>query len=167
MNALLDTSSEWERSWERKIIQHICFCYCYFIENYTTHLINSIELLFLLLSLSGDMGMRMWKIYGVDNLSKSIFREERRKREDWGRGNPAISLPNGSCCSARMSIYPQTFLIFNRGPPIHQAISYTIYCFLNLSPYISRVSILGIQLTKDHLLIGINRKQSQGNVCVC
>ena len=69
--------------------------------------------------------------------------------------------------SARMSIYPQIFLIFNRDPPIHQAISYTIYCFLNLSPYISHVSILGIQLTKDHLFIGINRKQSQGNVCVC
>ena len=46
MNALLDTSLEWERSWEGKIIQHICFCYCYFIENYTTHLMTREELRF-------------------------------------------------------------------------------------------------------------------------
>ena len=46
-NALLDTSSEWERSWEGKIIQHICFCY--FIENYTTHLMTREELRFLVL----------------------------------------------------------------------------------------------------------------------
>ena len=47
MNALLDTSLEWERSWEGKIVQHICFCY--FIENYTTHLMTREELRFLVL----------------------------------------------------------------------------------------------------------------------